>query len=870
MSDNQKFDPTDRKGDSLSVTTMYQDYFLDYASYVILERAVPAIEDGLKPVQRRILHALKEMDDGRFHKVANVIGQTMQFHPHGDASIGDALVNIGQKNLLIETQGNWGDIRTGDSAAAPRYIEARLTKFALEVGFNPDITQWQLSYDGRKKEPIVLPMKFPLLLSEGVEGIAVGLSTKLMPHNFIEILEGCIAILKGKETMLLPDFLTGGLLDASLYNRGKRGGKIRVRAQIQAVDKKNLIITQIPYGCTTGSIIDSILKANDKGQIKIKKVVDNTAKDVEIAIELNPGISPDQTIDALYAFTECEISISPNACVIIDSKPYFLDVDEILKITTFRIKDLLGQELQIKLDDLLERWHFASLEKIFIENRVYHKIEECETWDDVINTIDVEMRKYILTPSMKAEAGDTRIQLVRELTEEDILRLTEIKIKRISKFNSFKADELIVDLNKEMEQVRFDLEHLNDYSIAYFKKLIDKYGKGRERKTTITVFDQIEAKQVVANNSKLYVNKVEGFMGYGIKKEEFISDCSDIDDIIAFRRDGKFIVSKIGEKVFVGKDIIHIAVWLKNDDRTTYHVLYVDGKSGFIYGKRFNVLGITRDKEYDLTMGHPNSKILYFSANPNGEAERVQFQLSPSCKAKIKIFDFDFATLAIKGRSSQGNIITKHPVKKITQKEIGKSTIGAQKIWFDDITGRLNKEMRGRFLGEFDTGDKILVIFNSGHYELTDFEMTNRYTMGDIYLLQKWDPMAPLNIVYFDGERQWTMVKRFVIDAVSLGTKYLFISEHPQSKLLFASTHDNARIAYTYKLKSNKMEGEITLNEFVDTKGWKALGNKLSDQLLTNIKEILPPNPEKVKVGDTIEFNLNEGTQGTLFDPEQF
>jgi topoisomerase-4 subunit A len=690
MSENSnKSDNIPQNGESgesiITLSGMYKDYFLDYASYVILERAVPAVVDGLKPVQRRILHAMKEMDDGRYHKVANVIGQTMQYHPHGDAAIGGALVNLGQKDLLIDCQGNWGDNRTGDSAAAPRYIEARLTKFALEVAFNAQTTEWQVTYDGRKNEPINLPMKFPLLLSQGAEGIAVGLSTKILPHNFIELIKASIKILEDKTFKIYPDFQNGGSIDVSNYNDGKRGGKVRVRALIEQVDKKTLAVRELPYGVTTANLIDSIIKANEKGKIKIKKVVDNTAKDVEVLIELAPGISPNVTMDALYAFSNCEVSISPNACVIIDDKPHFLSVSEMLITCTENTKLLLKLELEIKKAELEEKWHFASLEKIFIEKRVYREIEECETWEAVIETIDHELQKYIATPKDKASKTDKRLHLMRDITVEDITRLTEIKIKRISKFNSFKADEIIAKIEEDLELVKHDLAHLTEFAIAYFENLLRKYGKGKERKTKIAAFDTIQATQVVANNAKLYLNRKEGFVGFGLKKDEFISDCSDIDDIIAFRKDGVFKVVRNADKVFIGKDILHAAVWKKGDERTTYNLIYIDAKSGRAMAKRFNVTAITRDKDYDLTKGAKGSKILYFTANPNGESEVVNIQLSQGCKAKKKIFDFDFGEIAIKGRSSQGNIVTKYPVRKITQLEVGKSTLGAQKVWMDEF-----------------------------------------------------------------------------------------------------------------------------------------------------------------------------------------
>jgi topoisomerase-4 subunit A len=866
----------------ITLTGMYENYFLDYASYVILERAVPAIEDGLKPVQRRILHAMREMEDGRYNKVANIIGQTMQYHPHGDAAIGDALVNLGQKNLLIDTQGNWGDTRTGDGAAASRYIEARLTKFALEVAFNPQTTNWQISYDGRKKEPVTLPMKFPLLLAQGVEGIAVGLSTKIMPHNFIELIQASIKLLQGKKVKIYPDFETGGLVDVSDYQGGKRGGKIKVRAKIEILDKKSLVIKDLPYGVTTGTLIDSIVKANEKGQIKIKKVVDNTAAEVEIFVELAPGISPEVTMDALYAFTNCEVSISPNACVIIEDKPHFLTVEEILEISTFNTKDLLRRELEIKKAELEEKWHFASLEKIFIENRVYHEIEECETWEAVLETIDRELKKYIIGPSETPKPGDTRLKMMREITMDDIVRLTEIKIKRISKFNSFKADELIAQIEEDLKQVQFDLEHLTDYAIAYFQNLLDKYGKDRGRKTEISQFDTIHASQVVAANAKLYVNRKEGFIGTGLKKDEFVEDCSDLDDIIVFRKDGIFQVVRISDKVFVGKDILHVGVWKKGDDRTTYNMVYVDGKSGKTFVKRFNVTAITREKEYDLTKGSPHSKVLYLSVNPNAEAETIGVLLSPNCRAKIKDFDFDFGELAIKGRSSQGNTLTKYPVKKITQKEVGESTLGAWKIWMDEASGRLNTDQRGILLGSFNTGDHILVLYKDGTYEVTDAELTNRYDVKNLVHIGKLDPEAAISAVHFEGSKGWTMVKRFQIETSSLHQKFSFISDTKGSSLLYVTVEDEPVVEYEVKRGKEKETEQINLAEFIDIKGWKALGNKLEDSKISKIKPVENDDEEDdedsddgddgpkgpgtpIKPGDTIEFDIDGDGQGSLF-----
>ncbi|MES2517295.1 MAG: DNA gyrase/topoisomerase IV subunit A, partial [Bacteroidota bacterium] len=714
------------QGDALqeqvAVAGLYENWFLEYASYVILERAVPAVEDGLKPVQRRILHALKEMDDGRFNKVANVIGQTMQYHPHGDASINDAMVNLGQKDLVFDCQGNWGDYRTGDGAAAARYIEVRLSKFAIDVIFNPQTTEWQLSYDGRKKEPVSLPVKFPLLLAHGVEGIAVGLSTKIMPHNFIELIEASINILKNKPFEIYPDFLTGGYVDVSNYQDGHRGGKIRVRAKIEEFDKKTLLIKDIPFSTTTTNLIESIIKANDAGKIKIKKVIDNTAKDVEIQVQLAPGVSPDVTIDALYAFTDCEISISPNACVIIADKPHFVGVSEILKTCTHQTVRLLERELEIRRDELMERLLFSSLEKIFIENRIYRDIEECETFEDVIKTVDKGLEPY-------------KPQFYREIVEEDILRLLEIRIKRISKYDAFKADELMKRLQDELAEVLDNLANIIRYSIDYFKEILKKHGKGRERKTEIRNFNTISAAIVAANNQKLYVDRVGGFIGYGLKKEEFVMDCSDIDDVIVFRQDGKCMVTKIQEKVFVGKDIIYVSVFKKNDDRKVYNLIYFDAKSGVSYVKRFKVTAVTRDREYDLTAGNPKSKILYFTANENGEAETIQINLTASCTARVKQFEYDFKSLLIKGRDSMGNVLTKYPVRKIILKSAGVSTLGGVDIYYDENVGRLNRDEHGNYLGNFDAKDNILVIYADGQYELTNFELTNRYEPKDIVML---------------------------------------------------------------------------------------------------------------------------------------
>ena len=810
----------------IAVAGMYENWFLEYASYVILERAVPAVGDGLKPVQRRILHALKEMDDGRFNKVANVIGQTMQYHPHGDASINDALVNLGQKELLFDCQGNWGDNRTGDSAAAARYIEVRLSKFANEVVFNAQTTQWQLSYDGRKKEPITLPIKFPLLLAQGVEGIAVGLATKIMPHNFCEILQASIDILNNKKVEILPDFQFGGLMDASNYNDGLRGGRIRVRARIEEFDKKTLLIKEIPYTTTTTSLIDSIIKANDTGKIKIKKVIDNTAKDVEIQVQLAPGISPDVTIDALYAFTDCEVSISPNACVIVEDKPHFIGIAEILKVSTAQTVDLLKQELEIRKSELMERVLFSSLEKIFIENRIYRKIEECETFELVIETVDKGLDPF-------------KKDFYREITEEDILRLLEIRIKRISKFDSFKADELMKRLLEELAEVEDNLANLVRYAINYFKNLLQKYGKGRERKTEIQSFNTISATVVAAANQKLYVNRADGFIGYGLKKDEYVMDCSDIDDIIVFRQNGTCVVTKIQEKVFVGKDVLYVSVFKKNDDRKVYNLVYADGKSGVSYVKRFKVTSITRDREYRIVGADAKSKITYFSANENGEAEVISISLTANCTAKIKQFDYDFAKLAIKGRESLGNVLTKYPVRKIIQKSAGVSTLGGVDIWYDPTIGRLNRDQHGDYIGNFQPTDLILSIYKSGNYELTNFELTNRYPAEEILYLKLFNPNGILSAIYFDGSNKTHFIKRFKIETSTIDKKFLFISDHKASSLLAATDNfaPNVQIKHKPDGKTNEIS-LVPIDELVDVRGWKAIGSKLNYSKLVDVEFI--------------------------------
>lgn len=851
---NPNYDPSVQKE---VIDDMFENWFLEYASYVILERAVPAIEDGMKPVQRRILHALKEMDDGRFNKVANVIGATMQFHPHGDASIGDAIVTMGQKNLLFDIQGNWGDIRTGDSAAAPRYIEVRLSKFANDVLYNEDTTEWQLSYDGRKREPVTLPSKFPLLLAQGVEGIAVGLSTKVLPHNFIELCEAAISYLKKEHFQLYPDFLTGGMVDITTYNDGARGGKVKVRAKIAEVDKKTLEIQEIPFGTTTSGLIESIIKANDTGKIKIKKVEDNTAKNVSIIVHLAPNTSPDITIDALYAFTECETSISPNACVIIDEKPHFVSVSDILKMCVDQTVHLLKRELEIRKHELKERLLYSSLEKIFIENRIYRDIEECTTFESVIETIDKGLDPF-------------KKDFYREIVEEDILRLTEIKIKRISKYDSFKADELMKRLEKELEEVEDNLANIVRYTISFYKDLLKKYGKGRERKTEIRQFDAVKATVVAANNQKLYVDRDGGFIGYGLKKDEYVMDCSDIDEIIAFKRDGKYVITKVQEKVFVGKDIIYCSVFRKNDERKIYNAIYLDAKSGTSYAKRFFVTGITRDKEYDVTMGNPKSKVLYFTANDNGEAEIVTINLTSQSTAKKKIFEWDFSTLAIKNRASMGNVVTKFPIRKITLTKAGKSTLGGVDIWYDKVIGKLNRDEHGQYLGNFGSDDKILVIYKDGQYELTNFELTNRYEPKEIMLLSKFDAEGIISIIHYEGEQKNYFVKRFKIETTTMDKKFLFISDSKNSRLLAVSVDKLPRILL--KTKADKKAAvestEYNMDEMVEVRGWKAIGQKLSIFEVVEATMLEPRVVEVPKEETTKEANENDSDSSESEDTD--
>ncbi|MEZ2414184.1 DNA gyrase/topoisomerase IV subunit A [Muriicola sp. E247] len=817
------------------VTGMYKDWFLDYASYVILERAVPAIEDGFKPVQRRIMHALKELDDGRYNKVANVVGHTMQYHPHGDASIADAMVQIGQKDLLIDTQGNWGNILTGDGAAASRYIEARLSKFALDVVFSPKITEWQLSYDGRKKEPVNLPVKFPLLLAQGAEGIAVGLSTKILPHNFNELIDASIKHLKGQRFKLYPDFPTAGIIDITNYNDGLRGGKIRMRARISQLDKNTLVINEIPYGTNTSSLIDSILKANDKGKIKIKKIEDNTAADVEILIHLPGGISPDKTIDALYAFTACESSISPLGCIIEDNKPLFIGVQEMLERSTEHTVELLKAELEIQLGELEEQWHFASLERIFIENRIYRDIEEEETWEGVIKAIDKGLKPHIAN-------------LKRAVTEEDIVRLTEIRIKRISKFDIDKAQQLIESLEEKIAQTKNHLANLVEYAIDYFKELKSKYGKGRERKSEIRIFDEIEATKVVIRNTKLYVNREEGFIGTSLKRDEYVTDCSDIDDIIVFTKSGSMMVTKVDSKTFVEKNIIHVAVFKKKDKRTTYNMIYKDGRGGASYVKRFNVTSVTRDKMYDLTAGKAQSEVLYFTANPNGEAEVVTVNLRQAGSIKKLKWDLDFADVLIKGRGSKGNIVTKYSIKRIELKEKGLSTLKPRKIWFDDTIQRLNVDGRGELLGEFTSEDRLLMISQKGVVKTAIPDLIMRFD-DDMIVLEKWIPQKPLSAIYWEGEKELFYVKRFLID--NPDKEEVIISSHPKSYLekVFTDYRPVAEVVFAKKRGQERKDNmQVDLEDFIDIKGITAMGNQLTKEkvLEINAKDPLPyEEPEK-------------------------
>jgi len=844
---------------TIHLSGMYENWFLDYASYVILERAVPDLKDGLKPVQRRILHAMKNLDDGRYNKVANIIGHTMQYHPHGDASIGDALVQLGQKDILIDTQGNWGNVLTGDRAAASRYIEARLSKFAGDVVFNPKTTAWKSTYDGRNKEPVALPVKFPLLLAQGVEGIAVGLASKILPHNFIELIDASINILRNKDFEIFPDFPSGGLADVSKYNNGLRGGRVRVRAKISQHDKKILIITEIPYGTTTSSLIDSIVAANEKGKIKVKKIDDNTAENVEIMIHLAANVSPDQTIDALYAFTNCEVSISPNSCIIDQGKPGFIGVREILQSSTDNTVSLLKLELEIRRNELMEQWHFSSLEKIFIEKRIYRDIEECETWEAVIKAIDKGLKPFVKN-------------FHRKITEEDIIRLTEIKIKRISKYNSFKADELIEGIELEIDEVNNHLEHLIDYAINYFRQIKKKYAKGRERKTELRNFDTIEASRVAAASQKLYVNREDGFAGTSLRKDEYVCDCSDIDDIIVFRSDGTFIVTKVSSKTFVGHNIIHIDVFMKSDDRTIYNMIYRDGRRGVARVKRFAVTSITRDKEYDLSKGNDGSKVLYFTVNPNGEAEVVKIILKPKPKLKKLSFEYDFSELAIKGKGSQGNILTKHGIKNIVKREEGVSTLGAREIWYDDTVKRLNTDERGKYLGAFISNDKIFTIQKSGNYKLMNYDLSNHFD-EDMTLIEKFDPKKNISVLYFDSFTEKFYLKRFQVETNNnINKKIDFIGDNPANYLVGFSLDWLPQLKIIFDAKGNNKEFPdeiINVAEFIGLKSPKAKGKRLTAKVIKKVEFIGPlPYDEPEESADTTEELATQTESPDIEKPE--
>jgi topoisomerase IV subunit A len=849
------------------VDGMYKDWFLDYASYVILERAVPAIEDGLKPVQRRILHSMKDLDDGRYNKVANIVGHTMQYHPHGDASIADAMVQIGQKDLLIDTQGNWGNILTGDGAAASRYIEARLSKFALDVVFNPKITEWQASYDGRKKEPVNLPIMFPLLLAQGAEGIAVGLSTKVLPHNFIELIDASIKHLQGKKFTLFPDFPTAGIMDVTNYNDGQRGGKVRVRAKISQLDKNTLVITEIPFGTNTTTLIESILKANEKGKIKIKKIEDNTAAEVEILVHLPSGISPDTTIDALYAFTNCELSISPLGCIIEDNKPLFVGVSEMLRRSTEHTVELLKQDLEVKLGEFEDQWHYASLERIFIENRIYRDIEEEETWEGVIKAIDEGLKPFIA-------------HLKRPVIEDDIVRLTEIRIKRISKFDIDKAQQKIEALEAQIAEIKHHLANLTDYAIAYFNRLKKEYGAGKERKTEIRLFDDVDATKVVMRNTKLYVNREEGFVGTSLKRDEYVCDCSDIDDIIVFTQDGKMMVTKVDSKTFVGKNIIHVAVFKKKDKRTIYNMIYRDGKGGPSYVKRFSVTSITRDREYDLTNGLKDSLVHYFSANPNGEAEVVTVLLRQVGSIKKLKWDLDFADILIKGRDSKGNLVTKYSVKRIELKEKGISTLKPRKIWFDDAVQRLNVDGRGELIGEFRGEDRLLIIRQSGVVKTIIPELTTHFD-DDMIVLEKWIPKKPISAIYFDGEKERYFVKRFLIE--NEGKEETFITEHPKSHLEIVSTDWKpvAEVEFTKERGKDRKDNQLVeLESFITIKGINALGNQLTKDKVNTISlldpipyeapEEIPANDIEVVDEETFETNSTDSESSNSDENDEY
>jgi topoisomerase IV subunit A len=845
------------------LSSMYQNWFLDYASYVILERAVPYVNDGLKPVQRRILHAMKQMDDGRYTKVANIIGQTMMYHPHGDASIGDALVQLGQKDLLVDTQGNWGNIHTGDGAAAPRYIEARLSKFALEVLFNPKTTHWQQSYDGRNREPVTLPAKFPLLLAQGVEGIAVGLASKILPHNFIELIDASISHLKGETFELFPDFPTGGFLDVSKYNDGLRGGAIKIRAKIEKLDNKTLTITEIPFGKTTSSVIESIIKAFEKGKIKIRKIDDNTAANVEILVHLLPGTSSDKTIDALYAFTDCEVSVSPNSCIIEDDKPHFMPVSEILVRSVGNTVDLLKLELEIHKGELEEQWHFSSLEKIFIEERIYKDkaFEDSATMDEAVAHIDKRLVPW--KPKFR-----------REITREDILRLMEIKMGRILKFNTLKADELILSIENEIAETQRNIDNIIPFTIAWYERLKAKFGKGRERKSEIRSFENIEATKVVVANEKLYIDREEGFVGTGLKKAEYICDCSDIDDIIVFRKDGTYFISKVSEKAFIGKNVLHVAVFEKNNDRTIYNLVYRDGKGGNNYMKRFAVTGVTRDKEYNMTMGTEGSRILYFSANPNGEAEVLRITFKPRPKLKKLVDEIDMAELAIKGRASMGNLVSKNEIHKITLKEKGMSTLGGRKIWFDEDVLRLNADSRGLYLGEFTGDDKILVIDKDGFFHLYTYDLENHFEKN-ILSISKFDPSKIASVIYFDAEQNFYYLKRFTIEP-NAGKQCRFIGEFPDNKLISITWEKYPQFEMEFGGAHEGREKEIIdVSEFITVKSYKAKGKRLSTYEIKNFTEVEPLVKEEEEESalpeqETAEQSAPEPSEMELIDDIPF
>ncbi|CDN76486.1 DNA gyrase/topoisomerase IV subunit A [Elizabethkingia anophelis] len=838
------------------VSGLYQDWFLDYASYVILDRAIPSVYDGLKPVQRRIMHSMRELEDGRYNKVANIVGNTMKYHPHGDASITDAMVQIGQKELLIDTQGNWGNIFTGDSAAAARYIEARLTPFALEVVFNPKTTEWAKSYDGRNNEPIDLPVKFPLLLAQGVEGIGVGLSTKILPHNFNELINASVAYLKKKPFQVFPDFLTEGLLDVSEYNDGQRGGKVRARARITQKDKHTLIVTELPFSKTTGDLIDSIIKANEKGKIKIKKIEDNTSDKVEILIHLHPDVSPDKTIDALYAFTDCQVTISPNACVIVGDKPMFLNVSDILKMNTDHTVSLLKLELEIELGELEEKWHFASLEKIFIENEIYQEIKNRTSKEEVYSAIDLA-----LNPFTK--------HLMREVTVEDIIRLTELPFMRISRYDQDKALENIAALEGKIEQVKHHLANLITYAIDYFLNIQKKYGKNKERRTELRIFDTIDATKVAVANEKFYANFDEGFIGTSLKKDQFLFECSDIDDIIIFRKDGTMLVTKVESKTFVGKNILHVGIWKKNDKRTVYNMIYREGKEGPYYMKRFFVTGVIRSNEYNLASDKKGSEVLYFSANANGEAEVVNVLLKPSARIRKNKLDIDFSELAIKGRDSKGNLVTKYPIKKIEMKEEGVSTLAPRKIWFDEAVRRLNADARGTFLGTFKGEDKILLVTPKGEARLVSFDLSNRFD-DEYIILEKWKPEQSIGCIYYDGEKERYFVKRFLLESTN-NPQLFFPSEHPKSFIEWVSTGKNAsaELIFSKEKGKDKDPETILIDEFITVKGIKALGNQLSKDKIRTINITIPePEEEEVieEIPDTSEDFDDDGTIGNLFE----